>query len=404
MTSMTAIAPGATAALRYVAALCDVPTHLLVAEALRARGGAPAVIIEGGIEAAIRLIAETASPDLLLVDIDANTDVAASLDALANVCATETRVIALGSTNDIMLYRCLIDAGIADYLIKPFDTAELTKAIDSTLSAHRGRGARIVAMIGARGGVGTTALALSVGWMLAQQLHQRVVLLDLDLHFGALALGLDVVPGPGLCDLLATPERIDELLIDAALTRVDSKMPGSSALKLLAGEAPLEAEVAATTAGVAALLAALSSSADTIVVELPRHLDDVARSLLRTADCVAIVTDHSLAGLRDTQRLSRLITGLRAGARPWVVANRGGRDSPGYLPRGSFEAAMGKAFDVEIAEDAAAARAAALKSQPLAAGARNTAEWRQLAALLGGFSAVDAPPQHWLQRLVEHLR
>ena len=116
-------------------------------------------------------------------------------------------------------------------------------------------------------------------------------------------------------------------LIDAALLRVDGSKAGDARLALLAAEVPLEAETGSTAAGVAALLAALAGSADTIIIDLPRQLDAVTRGLLRTVDSVAIVSDFTLAGLRDTQRLVRLAAGLRAGARPLVIANRSGRDA-----------------------------------------------------------------------------
>ena len=250
MTEMVAIRTDAARRHHYVAALCDAPTMALVAEALRARGGRAADIIDGGIDAAAAQIGATPSPELVLVDIDASTDLAASIEALANVCAPQTHVIALGSINDIRLFRELIDAGIADYLVKPIDPAALAAAIDRALSAQRGCGARTVALIGARGGVGTTALALSAGWVLARQ--QRVVLIDLDLHFGAMALALDTVPGVGLRDLLANPDRVDATLIDAALIRLKGKPAASAGLMLLAGELPLEGAVGATPAGTAA--------------------------------------------------------------------------------------------------------------------------------------------------------
>ena len=404
MTEQLAIGPGMARALRHVAALCDAPTRAVVTGVLRARSGAPAEIIDGGIDAATRLIAATLPPELVIVDIDAAPDVAASIEALANVCAPETRVIVVGSLNDILLYRRLIAAGVADYLVKPLAPERLAASIDAALATQRGSGARVVAMIGARGGVGTSALALSAGWTLAQQCGQRVVLLDLDLHFGALALGLDVVPGPGLRDLLANPDRVDATLIDAALLRVDGSKAGDARLALLAAEVPLEAETGSTAAGVAALLAALAGSADTIIIDLPRQLDAVTRGLLRTVDSVAIVSDFTLAGLRDTQRLVRLAAGLRAGARPLVIANRSGRDAPGQLTRAAFEAALGVGCDLEIAEDPVAARAAALDAGPLAASARSAAPWQALAALLGGVASAAAPRASLWQRLQSVLR
>ncbi|MGL4541436.1 MAG: AAA family ATPase [Polymorphobacter sp.] len=387
--------------------MSDAPTRAIVEAVLRQHCGPHAAVIDGGIDAATSLIALSQPPELVLADISGCADGLARIEALAEQCSADTRVIVVGDANDIGLYRALMAAGVSDYLVKPLDRAALDRAVEAAMAEARARSgtARIVTFIGARGGIGTTTMAISAGWALAQLAQQRVVLLDLDLQFGTMALALDVAPGNGLRELLGAPDRIDATLIDAALVRPTGDASPGKRMAVLAAEVPLEAAVATNSAGVEALVAAISTSADTIIIELPRVLDAAARSLLRTADSVVIVTATDLAGLRDTQRLLRLVGGLRAGARPLVVASRTGRDGAGMLALDCFESALGSPVDLEIGEDASAARAAALKAQPLASGAstaRYRAQWQHLANRIGAVAA-NAPAANGAASLFERI-
>jgi pilus assembly protein CpaE len=223
----------------------------------------------------------------------------------------------------------------------------------------------------------------------------RVTLLDLDLHFGGAALALDVVPAPGLHDMLGAPDRLDGLLVDSTQTLI---APG---LALLAAEAGLESDAGVDPQGLAALLAALGGSSDLVIIDVPRRLDAATRMLLRTADCVGIVTDFGLAGLRDTARLLTLITGLRAGARPLVIANRMG-SAAGQLPRREFECGIGGPIDFVVADDVRGAAAAAARAKPLSAVGVAPHTQAQLEALAAGLAArapALSAPQRWRDRL-----
>ncbi|MDV7396632.1 P-loop NTPase, partial [Arthrospira platensis SPKY1] len=92
----------------------------------------------------------------------------------------------------------------------------------------------MVAVIGARGGVGATTVAVNCAWLLAHDLELKTALIDLDLYFGSCALALDVEPGKGFREALENPERIDGLFLERAMVRVSDK------LFLLAAEDDLE--------------------------------------------------------------------------------------------------------------------------------------------------------------------
>src|SRR5258708_35413405 len=95
----------------------------------------------------------------------------------------------------------------------------------------------MVAVNGARGGVGTTTLAVNLAWYLANRQARRVALVDLDLQSGDCALLVNIKPSPGLRDALANPLRIDSLLLDRLIT------PHGEGLFVLASPDPPPQEV-----------------------------------------------------------------------------------------------------------------------------------------------------------------
>jgi pilus assembly protein CpaE len=388
---------------RLVAFLADDITRETVARLAAQLGWRDAVIGQGGIAAAAQAIDAAAPPGLLVIDISDNDDPLGAMDALAEICPPATRVVTVGTSNDIMLYRRLLAMGVVDYLHKPVAADALHEAllqasrpVERIAAAAPTRTARVIAFIGARGGVGTTMLATAIGWCLGEEQQQRVALLDLDLQFGNVALGLDLEPGRGLREALEHPERIDGLFVSGAMT-------GTPRLRVLAAEEPLDDHPLLDPSSVDPLLAALNDDFDCVIVDVPRALDGMARRLLARADATVIVGDFSLAAMRDTHRLIVLTAVLRPGIAPIVLVNRAGALARGEIDRAAFEKGIGRKIDCVIPYDAKAAVAMAQHGKPLPAAAQSskaTAALRRLAVTLSGHEAAKPRSllKRWLKR------
>lgn len=385
---------------RLVAFLADDITRETVARLAGQLGWRNAVIGHGGIAAAAQAIDAAAPPGLLVIDISGNDDPLGAMDALAEICPPTTRVVTVGTSNDIMLYRRLLAMGVVDYLHKPVSADALHEAlllasrpVERVAAAPAARTARVIALVGARGGVGTTTVATAIGWCLGEEQQQRVALLDLDLQFGNLALGLDLEPGRGLREALEHPERIDGLFVSGAMTGTHAR------LRVLAAEEPLDDHPLLDPSSVDPLLATLNDDFDCVVVDVPRALDGMARRLLARADVTIIISDFSLAGMRDTHRLAGLAAVLRPGIAPLVLVNRAGALARGEVERGAFEKGIGRKIDGIVPYDAKAAIAMAQHGKPLptaAPSSKATAELRRIAVTASGHEA--APPRSLLKR------
>jgi pilus assembly protein CpaE len=396
------IAPTGASAPEFLAMVVDDVTREGVRQAVAQFGWRQDRVREGGVAAARAYLETSPAPALLLVDVSDSDDVLAAMDRLAEVCDASTRVVAIGVVNDISLYRSLMELGVSDYLVKPLSPEALAEALRRAEHRERSgsgaRASRSVALIGARGGVGATSLAVSLAWGLAHEQQLRTVLLDLDLQFGAAALSLDLEPGRGLRELLAHPERIDSLLIGSAVS------PESERLRILAAEESLDTPIELGPDGLEALVTSLAENADAIVIEAPRRLDALSRAALARADLVGVVTDLSLPAMRDTQRLLNLLSLSRAGGEVLLIGNRIGGVA-GEAPRAEFERAVGRPLDLAIAFDAKAAAAAAEQGKSLLdvakPGPAATELRRLVGRVAGGAPAAAADKPSWLKRLWE---
>jgi pilus assembly protein CpaE len=343
----------------------------------------------GGIDDATRWVARDPSARMLIVDLTGAGDPIQALDRLAEVCLPGTQVIAIGDINDIQFYRTVKSAGVIDYLVKPVAPDALRAALEATaaeqpppiLTETPAAGKDIVGVIGARGGVGATMVAISLAWHFAERSRQRTVLVDLDLSCGSAGLALDMEPGHGLADALANPDRIDGLLIASATVKIGDNFYLLSSEQSLDDPAPPRAEA------VKPLIASLRQGFQRTVVEVPRHAPRVLFEALDKAGTLVIVTDLSLAGARDTARLLRLAESTAPYARRIVVANRVGMAKKGELSRQEVEKALGIRFAAVIPEDSATVAGALNAGKPVTVSAPTspvTNELRALAELIEG--------------------
>jgi len=379
-----------------VAFVADPETHGAVAQVCEIHF--PGLQVHtGGTKEAVDYLAAGAPPKVLIVDVsDSNNPLSAMLPIIA-AFAEDTRVIAIGAVNDIELYREMIEAGISDYLVKPIGEKALTIAIERAqkrkvaVAAAPEPGAKVVAdtgkrsliaVMGTRGGVGASTLAMNLAWLMANEHKRDTMLVDLDLQGGTVALALDVEPSHGLREVLDNPNRIDSLFVTSVATKCGDR------LHVLAAEEAVDDEVHYNTSAVSLLLDELKKNSTSVIVDLPRNAPGARAVVLAAATEIVIVTDLTLAGLRDAIRLYTMVQQVAPSARVVFVANRdGGRE--GTVSKAEFEKALGKPIQFVLPEDAKANQAAANAGKPVVAAAASSKMTSALKTLAKSLTASE---------------
>lgn len=220
-------------------------------------------------------------------------------------------------------------------------------------------------MVGARGGVGASALAANLAWLAGHmQDGRRAALVDLDLQFGSAALALDIEPGRGLADALRTPSRIDDLLIERASVKIDEQF------SVLCAEGGLELPLQVDPTAIESLIERLRAGFDCVIVEMPRSLVPSQSQLIAAADAILVVADYTLVLARDCPRLLTRLKEARPKGSIKVAVNRVGAPGHGEIKRPDLEKALGTKVDVEIPHDAQTASQSLQAGKPMVVAAK----------------------------------
>src|SRR6202000_2087511 len=120
----------------------------------------------GGIAAAVDFYHGQVTPNLLIVETRLSGQAALDeLDRLAEVCDPATKVVVVGRTNDVELYRELMRRGASEYLVAPLSPLQLIEVISGLYRAPDAKPVgRVIAFVGARGGAGSSTIAHNIGW------------------------------------------------------------------------------------------------------------------------------------------------------------------------------------------------------------------------------------------------
>jgi pilus assembly protein CpaE len=194
-------------------------------------------------------------------------------------------------------------AGADDYIIKPFHPAELVARIRGLLVRFQPRDTligrpplgRLLAMYGAKGGVGTTTIAINAAIAMHRELGRKVALVDANLQFGDhrvfLDLGLDK---KSIVDIVSAPT-IDTDLVKQVMVRHDSGID-----LLLAPPSPETAELV-DVEHMPQILDILRSLYDYVIIDLDKRLDELNLRILDSSDRLYVVMTADLSCLKNVR-------------------------------------------------------------------------------------------------------
>jgi pilus assembly protein CpaE len=266
----------------------------------------------GGPAAAIEAYRAAATPNVIVIETTHERgDLTKYLEQLAEFCDAGTKVVVIGRMNDILLYRDLMARGVSEYIVVPFHVLDFVRAI-SHLYATPGAEplGRIVAITGAKGGVGASTVAHNIAWSVAHSLEIQTALVDLDLGFGTAGLDFNQDPPQGIAEAVFAPDRVDSNLVDRLLSRCGNK------LSILAAPATLDRVYDFPDTAFDAVIDILRASTPCVVLDIPHLWTAWSRRMLLGADEVIVVAAPDLANLRNAKSLLDTIRQARPNDTP----------------------------------------------------------------------------------------
>lgn len=357
----------------------------------------------GGMAAAIEAYRSAPTPNVIILETDGRNDVLAGLDQLATVCDAGTRVVVIGKVNDVTLYRELVRRGVSDYVIAPAHAIDVVRAICNLFSAPEAKAVgRIVAVVGAKGGVGASTIAHNIAWAIARDLALDSVVADLDLAFGTAGLNYNQDPVQGIADAVFSPDRVDTAFVDRLLSKCTDH------LSLLAAPATLDKVYDFGAEAFDSIFDTLRTTMPCIVLDVPHQWSGWTKRALIAADDILIVATPDLANLRNAKNMFDLLKASRPNDRaPLYCLNQVGVPKRPEIAAGEFAKAIESQPIAAIPFDPQIFGSAANNGQMIAeisANHRAVEMFLQMAQRLTGRGETKKPRGSFLAPLLEKLR
>src|SRR3984957_2648266 len=357
----------------------------------------------GGLIAAVEAYQSAPTPNVIILESDNRSeDILNGLDQLAPVCDAQTRVVIIGRMNDVALYRELVRRGVSDYLIAPVGALQVVRAVCGLFSAPDAKlVGRIIAVVGAKGGVGASTIAHNVAFSIARDLMLDSVVTDLDLAFGTAGLDFNQDPPQGIAEAVFSPDRIDNAFIDRLLSKCTDH------LSLLAAPATLDRVYDFGADAFEAIFDSLRATGPSGVLDVPHLWSGWTRQTLVGADDILIVAAPDLANLRNTKNLYDFLKAARPNdQRPLYCLNQVGVPKRPEIKAADFAKALEDNPIATIPFEPQVLGAAANNGQmiaEMAANHRTAATFRSMAQKLAGRAEPQKKSSSLLSPLIEKL-
>jgi len=276
-------------------------------------------------------------PDVVLMDV--NMPVINGIEATEKISIEhpEIAVIMMSVISDNEYMKKSMNAGSRDYLQKPFTHLELISAIRTAYNNEQSRKNRmklvknngsdsdiktpqIVTVFGTKGGVGKTTLAVNLAVQTAKTTGKKVLLLDLDLQFGDVAVYMNIMPKRSISELAQEKNKLNIELVESYL------ITHQSGVKIL--PAPIRPEYAEIVNAefVQDLLTLLRSKYDYIIIDTPPVFHDTLLGALDMSTQIFIIMSMDLPTIKNIKLCMELLKTLHLDSKVKMVLNRASED------------------------------------------------------------------------------
>ena len=343
------------------------------------------------------------SPDVVIVSLDSDVNKAQALIAQLTQVSPDLPILAASSKGDGQAILQALRSGAREFLTVPVVLEELLKALQRVRrrpdANHNGGPApkvdsQVIAVLGSRGGVGCTSLAVNLGATLAVQPGNGVTLVDLDLALGDADVALDLMADYTLADVAMNVERLDMQFLRRSLSK------HKCGLSLLPHPVQMEDIGLIREDSLQRVIGLLRASFTHLVLDLSKSFAPTDQAALRVADVILLVAQLELSSLRNVVRMVQTLgTNPELADKVKVVLNGVGVESDITLKKA--EETIGKPVYWQIPYDAKLMTESRTHGVPLVTHAPRSKLQQSFAGLaqaLGGkeeAATVKEKPSRW---------
>jgi pilus assembly protein CpaE len=247
------------------------------------------------------------SPDIVIVSLDSDQTKALQLITQLAQDAPDLPILAVSARGDGQAILQALRSGAKEFLTAPVVLEELLKALHRLRpklgesragdSSAAKMDSLVIAVIGSRGGVGCTSLAVNLGAVIASEPGHTAALIDLDLALGDADVALDLMADYTLADVALNIDRLDMTFLRRSLSK------HSCGLSLLPHPVQLEDATLIREEHLQRVIGLLRASYTHLIIDLSKSFSTTDLTALRMADIVLLVAQLELSSLRNVVRM-----------------------------------------------------------------------------------------------------
>jgi pilus assembly protein CpaE len=333
--------------------------------------------------------------DVAIISLDSDPAKAMQLIAQLSAQAPDLALLAASAKNDGQAILQALRSGAREFLTAPVQMEEMLTALqrvgrtrpngESTAGTNGvQRESQVIAVVGSRGGVGCTSLAVNLGASLAQDRSRGVALVDLDLALGDADVALDLVADHTLADIALNIDRLDMTFLRRSLAK------HATGLSLLPHPIQMEDAALIREEHLQRVISLLRASYTHLILDLSKSFSPTDVTALRMADVILLVAQLELSSLRNVVRMLLTLSNEEALAeRIHVVLNRVGTESDISLRKA--EETIGKPVFWQLPNDPKLLAESRNQGVPLVAMAPKSKVQQSFAGLARALSGSDGP-------------
>lgn len=252
------------------------------------------------------------SVDLMLLEMDStDPDLIGKVEALVESQRAE-ELFLMAQDPDANLLMQLMRIGVKEFLPLPLDKGDLAGAITrfkkrrvSTGNRQPKKNGRVISVVGSKGGVGATTVAVNLAVsLLGSAPDSSVTLFDMNTLFGEIPLFLDLTPKFHWGEITKNIERLDDMFLMNILSK------HSSGVHLLPSPSYLNGNNSPTAEVIDRLLGLMRTLFDFVVVDAGQSIEDSSLRTLQHSDDVLLISLLNMPCLSNTARLIKSLTEL----------------------------------------------------------------------------------------------
>ena len=243
-------------------------------------------------------------PDIALVAVDANRQAALDLIAKIRQQLPNCSILVASTSQDGPLILQAMRNGAQEFLSIPLELEDFMSALDRVRHANASgdgegevRDSQVLTVAGVNGGVGSTSVAVNLASVLAQDKHNTVALIDLDLALGDADVWLDIIPDYTIQDVAENITRIDYSLLKRSLTKHES------GLFLLPRPGNLDGEFHLGADDFRRVIGLLKATFTHLVIDVSKSYSPLEMAAISSSDSTLLITQLDLPCLRNVVRL-----------------------------------------------------------------------------------------------------